>query len=878
MRHGHLSTLLFIALLSSVPPALAQQPTVISGTVTTRADGLSLPGAEVTLPDLGLSTTTDTAGSYTLTVPAERAQGQTVALQVRFPGLGPQSVRIRLAPGSISQDFALVLGFQEEITVGSRTPGVAAQQAVPVNIITSAEIKAVGFSETTQIIQALAPSFNFPRPTITDGTDTVRPATLRGLGPDQVLVLINGKRRHTSALVHVNGSIGRGSTGVDLNAIPPAAIEKIEILRDGAAAQYGSDAIAGVINIVLRSGALAPQLTYKIGQTSEGDGELNEVEGVYGFNLLGGSVLLTGTYRDRNRTNRAGPDPRAQGTDPGVASPNQPNHRWGDGDTNDAIVFADAQWPLAANRFLYAYGGFSRRLGNSAGFYRLAGDARNWKAIYPQGFLPQIEPDVVDGSAAGGVRGAARGWFYDASLVWGHNSFDFHVTNSLNASLGPTVPPNQTEFYAGSLLFDQLVANVDMSRLFDTDRIKRINVAFGAEVRREHYQILAGEPNSYLDGGRLSQLGTRAAPGAQVFPGFRPSNEVDRSRSSAAGYVDVEADVAPRVRAGAAGRFEHFTDFGSTADGKVTVRVEPVRQFVVRGAVSTGFRAPSLQQSYFNTVSTNFINVGGGLQPFEVGTFPVDSPIARALGARDLEPEQSLHYSGGVVIEPVEHLSITVDGYRVAIDDRVVFSGNFTGGAITAILQPFGATGARFFTNAINTRTTGVDVEAVYGVAVGTTGRLRLSGAYNHNRTRIVGEVSTPAPLAGLGNVLFDRVERRRIECAQPRDSFQLAGNATRGPVGILLRTHRYGEFCNFSSADPVTDQIFTPKWITDLDASYTVGGARFQVGVQNVFDIHPDENTAAGNNNFFGIQVYPSHSPFGMNGRFFYARVGYAF
>jgi iron complex outermembrane recepter protein len=873
-------TFLVLTLLALPTGLWAQtgREATIQGTVTTASDGLSLPGAEVSIPALQLLTTTDQAGAYVLRVPIAGERGRTVELRVNFPGLVSQSTRVSVSPGSEHRhDFAMVVGFQEEITVGSRAPGVAAQQAVPVDIITAAQIRASGFSETAQIIQAIAPSFNFPRPTITDGTDTVRPATLRGLGPDQVLVLINGKRRHTSSLVHVNGSIGRGSTGVDLNAIPPSAIERVEVLRDGAAAQYGSDAIAGVINIVLKSGRAPSGLGYKFGATTEGDGELHEVSGHYGVDLFGGGLMVAADYRDRNRTNRAGPDPRAQGTDPGVAPPPQPNHRWGDGDTNDLLVFANGEFPLgpAQTSFLYAFGGVSRRLANSAGFFRLASDARNWKSIYPQGFLPQIEPDVVDASALGGVRGAARGWVYDASLGYGRNSFDFHVVNSLNASLGPGIPPNQTEFYAGTLLYDQIVGTLDISRGVQLGVLENVNVAFGAEWRREAYGILAGEPNSYLDGGVPNQLGGRAAPGAQVFPGFRPSNEADVSRNSVSGYLDLEVDRTGWLRLGVAGRAERYSDFGGTANGKLTVRVQPAKPVVFRAAVSTGFRAPSLQQSWFSAVSTNFLNVDGTLVPFEVGTFPVENPVAQVLGARPLEPETSLNLSGGVVVQATDELQVSVDGYRIDIDDRIVFSGNFTGGRISELLAPFGANGARFFTNAIDTETTGMDVQAAYRVRLAGGDNVRLSAGYNRSETRIVRLLPTPPQLAGFENVLFDRIERRRIECGQPRGNVILSGRWDRHPLAASARTQRYGEFCSFTATETV-DQTYGAKWLTDFDVTYRFRQASLQVGIQNAFDVYPDENIAP--NSFNGIQVYPSHSPFGMNGRFVYARVGYSF
>lgn len=856
----------------------AQSPDVtITGQVTTRDDGLSLPGATVSIPALKLSTTTDGDGRYLLTVPAARLSGgdiDAVELRVTFTGLPTRVVRIKLTPGTMTQDFAIGLAFHEEVTVGSRMAGAAAERAVPVDIVTAEQIATTGASETNQIIQALAPSFNFPRPTITDGTDSVRPATLRGLGPDQVLVLINGKRRHIGALVHVNGSIGRGSTGVDLNAIPASVIQRIEILRDGAAAQYGSDAIAGVINIVLKSGVSPLTFSVKGGMTTHEDGELLDTSGSYGWTIAGGSLFAAVEYRDRRETNRAGPDPRDQVV-AGDAMRNavpQPNFHWGDSDARDVMTFVNAEFPLGTGgtNSWYAFGGVSRRTGSHGGFFRRSLQDTNWPQIYPLGYLPLIEPDIVDTSATAGVRGVRSGWFWDVSGQYGYNSFDFNVSDSLNVSLGPSIPPNQTEFYSGSLVFDQFVGNLDVSRQVDVGLVRPINAALGFEYRRENYEIIAGEPNSYLDGGHPNPFGGRAVPGAQVFPGFRPSNEVDTSRHSVAAYADVEGDVVEQVRIGLAGRVERYSDFGTTGDGKLTVRFQPDRRLVVRGAVSTGFRAPALGQSYFSAISTNFLPVGGELVPFEVGTFPVSSPQARVLGAEDLKPEQSIHYSGGIVLEPAERVEITADVYRVDIEDRIVISGNFTGGRISELLLPLGATGARFFTNAVDTWTRGVDVTAAYTHPLADRSRLRLSGAYNLNRNRVVRVSDTPPQLAGFEAVLFDRVERRRIECGQPRNNYRLTGELTGGRLGGILRASRYGEYCIVDRA--VVDQNYTPEWITDLEVTYQADRFIVGAGAQNLFDVFPDENVPANSN--LGIFPFPSHSPFGMNGRFVYTRL----
>jgi iron complex outermembrane receptor protein len=897
----------WLAVLFALFPAAldAQTPVTVSGTVTTRADSLSVPNATVLLVGSDVSVTTDSAGRYSIVIPPAFARAGKVQLRIEALGLPARIYDVELAADAPTTfDVALSLGFEETVTVGSRTRGAEAEKSVPVDVITQEEIASSGYAETAQVIQALAPSFNFPRPTITDGTDTVRPATLRGLGPDQVLVLVNGKRRHQSALVHLNGSIGRGSTGVDLNAIPVSAIERIEVLRDGAAAQYGSDAIAGVINIVLKGGAFAPTLSTKFGLSTgtftgnqcnpggttcaEGDdisfddGELFDLGGAWGVPLGQGSLMVSAAYRHHNRTNRASFDPRDQivAGDAGNNAVAQPNHRWGDPDTRDFMTMLNANVPLNAQetRFFYAFGGFSRRAANSAGFYRRGNDVRNWPQIYPLGFLPEIQPTVLDVSATAGVRGAWNQWAWDLSGEYGHNTFDFTVGNSLNVSLGPTIPPNKTEFDAGSLGLGQFVANADVSRGFPVDALSGpLNVAFGVEVRREQYSIEAGEPDSYDNGGVPNRTGGVAAIGAQVFPGFRPSNEVDESRGSVAGYVDLEGDVLEWLRLGLAGRTEHYSDFGNTFDGKLTVRVQPDRRFVARAAFSTGFRAPSLGQSFFSSTATNFINVPGqGLVPFESLTLPVNSPAAQVLGAQDLQPENSTHASGGVVITPVPGLDFTVDVYRVAIDDRIVLSGNFTGPSITALLAPFGANSARFFTNAIDTRTRGVDITANYRVALAGAGDIRLNASYNNTKTEIVGSIATPPQLAGFDQVLFDRIERRRIECGQPRDSVRLGADWRRNRWGADLNLARYGEFCSFT-ANPADDQIFPSRWLTDAEVSLRLSEQLlFAAGGQNLFNVFPGRNTAV--NSFFGIQTFPSHSPFGMNGRTLYGRLVLSF
>jgi iron complex outermembrane recepter protein len=889
-------------LLAGATPLQAQSRGTVAGTVTNAQTGAPMAGVNIQVLRTQLGTLTRADGTYRLELAAGPHE-----IRAGLIGFAPATQSVTVTAGqTVSRNFQLApsaVQLDELVAVGTRRADrTVANSPVPVDVIPAAVIANTGLTETSQIIQRLAPSVNFPRTSIADGTDHMRPVTLRGLAPDQVLVLINGKRRHNTALVHVNGTIGRGSTSVDLNAIPANSIERIEVLRDGASAQYGSDAIAGVVNIVLKSGA-QQSLSATVGriqstektnggaERSHRDGETVQVGGTLGTAIGDdGFVTVNGEFRDRQRTNRAYPDARPQffDGDPRTGQPPQLTSWQGDGDSRDVGGFFNAAYPLPNGLELYTFGGITYREGQAAGFFRRANDDRTVRSIYPDGFLPEITSEIWDLSGAGGARGTMAGWRWDASSVYGGNSFGFGVVNSANASLGGSSP---TSFEAGTIQFSQWTSNIDFSRELAVGLPAPVNVAFGAEFRLDRYEIEAGEPDSYRDGGARildgPNAGNQPALGSQVFPGFRPSDERSESRNNVAVYLDLESNLHESFLVNVAGRVERYSDFGSTADGKVAARFEPVRGYAVRGAVGTGFRAPSLAQSHFSATSTNFIVVNGVNTPFDIRTFPVESTGARLLGARPLKPEQSFNFSGGMSLEPTRGLVVTADYYAISIEDRIVLSGNFTQPAVRALFEAQGLTGVgggRFFTNAIDTKTRGLDVVANYGMLLGDAGTLRLTGGYNQSRTEVTRVSSTPPELSAFQETLFDRVERGRIESGQPRTSINFTVNhAVRG-FAVNLHNQRFGKVAALNSrADGTLDQTFAAKWITDLDLSYRLPQrVRLAVGANNLFDVYPDQwkdfdEGVSGALTTSGIYRFPGGvSPFGFNGRYVYTKVSY--
>ncbi|RNF32750.1 TonB-dependent receptor [Massilia aurea] len=788
-----------------------------------------------------------------------------------------------LAPVSAQETDS---NMSQVVVLGSRTQAkTALDTAVPVGLINSKDIQSAGTLELGKVLQDLDPSFNFTSTFVSDGTDIIRPATLRGLGPDQLLVLINGKRRHQQALVNVQQTIGRGSAGTDINAIPLSAIQSIEVLRDGAAAQYGSDAIAGVINIILKKGAGNGTLSASAGTTDEGDGDTYSASANRGFALGadGGYLNLSVEARKRDETNRAGPDTLR-------VDPPRVTQRLGDSNAKDYYLWLNSAIPTAGGE-LYAFGGASKRKGDSGGFFRPAEDSRNVPEIYPNGFLPNIVTTVQDASLAVGYRhDLPNGWNADASINHGRSQLKFHERNSINVSYWYENGESPTSADTGTLKFEQTTFNLDFKGPVNVLG-GELFVAAGFEWRRDNYEIEAGDPVSYQYGRTNNpaiiirdQNGGIAASGIQGFPGYTPSTAVDEGRHNTAYYLDLERKFGDSVTLGAAARHERYSDFGNTTIGKLSLRWDPSRTLGIRGSASTGFRAPGVQQKFYSSVSTN-LNAAGVLT--ETLTAREDSAVTRAFGIAPLQEETSKSASIGMILRPTQGFSLTADVYRTRIDDRIVFSSNIapesgpcptpTSCPIRNILDPLRVGQAQFFTNAIDTTTTGLDLVAQQTIK-GQGSTLVLSGQLGFNKTEVDDRHSQSPVLTGAQ--LFDDAQVTLIERGQPRKHHVVSADYTTGPWNLTARANYFGEVQGQGFTAPFV-QTWEAKWIVDLTGRYAFNkNLALSAGVNNLFDTYPtrwDPERAAPFPQMGFTHCWET-CPFGMNGRSAYVKADYTF
>lgn len=764
---------------------------------------------------------------------------------------------------------------EELVVTGTRAqPRSALESLSPVDVVNAQALSRQGNTELGAALAVTVPSIDFPRPSNTDGTDAIRPATLRGQGPDQTLVLLNGVRVHTSALVNLNGSVGRGSAAVDLNTIPTVAIDHVEVLRDGASALYGSDAIAGVLNVQLKQRDHGGGASVTVGQYDTSfdgfvggkrnihDGTTITWDAWQGLKLgSDGFLTISAELLHRDHTNRSDVDPRFN---LGVTS------RFGDGDVHQKTIYLNAGKPLADGWELYGWAGGQLRQTESAATFRTPIDAaRNIPSVYPNGFVPHIHTHNYDYNAGSQLKGDLAGWRSSFAVDYGWNELKYDTVNTINVSLGPTSPHS---FYAGKLIYGQLVGNADFSRDFDVGLAGPLNVAFGAEARRESFHIGQGEPESYSGGG------------AQGFPGFLPDNEVRVHRSNVGAYVALEGKVLDQLTLSGAVREEHYSDFGDNTSGKVSFRYEATPWLAFRGSAESGFRAPSLQQEYFTNTSSLFIN---GVQ-FDIGIFPATSQVAGALGGKALQPEKSKNYSLGTVIR-LGRLALTVDGYEIDVKNRIVLSENMPcdtspdGQVICNLVRPFNANAARFFINGVDTKTRGVDAVATYRFDPQDWGDLSITASGNINDFNVTKTPTSPPGLLPTPLNLFARQAVYRFERGTPKYKAALEGDWSLGPWGATGRVNYYGDVLSPGTlANSAADTHTGAHAVVDLEGRYTFRDHyTVAIGAENLFDEYPDQiplfnnattpPTALDNT---GAGPWSSFSPFGFNGRRIYARL----
>lgn len=859
--------------------------------------------------------------------------------------VGAFSTPARTWAQSASPSVGVPVSTVEEVVVtGSRFgPRIVTNSSTPVDSISSEELANTGGSDLQGQIKVTVPSFSTPRPTAAGANDFLTPPTLRGLSTGQILMLVNGKRRHTNAELNSNNQIGRGDVAYDFSAVPAAAISSVEVLRDGAAAQYGSDAISGVLNLQLdRSLGFSGRVRY--GVTNEGDGQDTQLSMAQGFAIgEGGFVRITGAYQDHQYTDRARPDTRQQyfGNNSGTlvlpsgnygsgvgltpsngtldsreSTFNRNNWLYGEPDYRNASVFFNSELPLTDDITAYAFGGYNRLDGVSYNFIRRAGQDETVRSIHPNGFRPEQHSRLENASLAIGLKGDdLAGFAWDLSSLYGASTDRLWVTNSNNASFGAASP---TSVFRGGAQFRQWTTNLDLTREIEMGSGSPLRLALGLEYRKEWYELRAGEPASYANGGVPildgPNAGNPAPVGIQSAVGVSPSDVIPGERDSRAIYAELEKDLGDRVQISAAVRYEDYSDFGNTTNYKLAGRFELADGFALRGSVGTGFRAPALAQSFYS--QSDFLFVSGQLLKTRI--ISVNDPVAALIGASPLKPEKSKNFSVGMVFDRGS-LTATVDLYRIELTDRIVISSNFQSAALTNFLATQGFSGiaaAAYLTNAVDTTTEGVDITARYRHDFGDAGTLTTTFATDFNRTTFDRIAPTPPAVAAFGITTppVDLTQQVRLARSTPKDKETLNFNWSRGNWSVNLTNTRYGEVAQVSltgrtpaqvaalipgydvelvpsapgSANRDIIQTFRADIITDIDVAYdltehfTLAG-----GVANLFDIYPEgqiassvASVAAGTNGAdnAGIFPYAYIAPYGVSGRFFYVKGTFRF
>ncbi|MEL6821965.1 MAG: TonB-dependent receptor [Calditrichota bacterium] len=862
-QRNHYLTLLIAMLFAT---SMVAQDVTLTGQVK-GADGSLLAGVNVVEEGTQNGTSTDSDGAFSFKVASLPTN-----LVFSYVGYANQVV-------SVTNDSYIYVTMIEDAiageavtTVGSRfRPRTSITSPVPIDNIQIRELEGTAQTSFDKMMHYTVPSFNSTQQTVSDATAHFDPADLRGLGPSRTLVLINGKRKNASSLVYINDTPGKGDVGVDMGSIPVGAIERIEVLRDGASAQYGSDAIAGVINVILSDETERTTVNAYSGITEEGDGFQ------FGGHLNSGTKLgengyinFTASFSDQEETNRAGEPGDDQlfgvdGSNPFIQANPDLGMIVGLPNLTNGNVYLNSAYKVNETDEIYAFGGLVYRSGVSYALYRtpywvpdpfnLLHDA----GTEYQGFHPTFDTNIFDASWSAGFRSSKAGWNYDMSYSFGTNTVDYNIGNTLNPALGAASP---TEFNAGGYEFTNNIINIDVSRQIN----EMVFASVGGEFRQENFVANAGEEASYAGGG------------AQSFPGLQPQNEVDANRTNVGAYVDLGVDLTPDFYIGGAARFENYSDFGNSTTFKVAARYkEPLNRFSVRASASTGFRAPSLHQINLSNIQTL---VSGGTVSNQ-GTFDNNSPVLRQLGVESLKEEESVNITFGIAARPTANLNVSADVFQIDVDDRIIFSSSIANSdpltTVGGILADNMITSLKFFINAVNTRTRGVDFVANY-----TMDALRVNAAASFYDHSIEGQINTPSVLAADGADIFDRKEQSRILSARPNQKIILGGSYNFNPVTVGVSGTYFGEVTWQHASDPTLDQTFSGKPIFDLNASYAINNqVSLSLLVNNVAGTYPDEIETGGDvvTDLGGRFRYPWEvNQFGFNGRVILGSANFSF
>jgi iron complex outermembrane receptor protein len=867
-------------------PVLAQTKTV-AGKVTGEKDE-PLAGATVSIKGKNKAVTTDNEGKFLI----NSEQGD--VLVITSVGYLSYEINITAETNYLVKLTGNAAGLGAVTVIGSRgKPRTDVNRPVPVDVISSKELENTGQTDLGQMAQFTSPSFNSAKNGINGVANFADPATLRGMSPDQSLVLVNGKRRHQFSAINNNVTVGKGTVVTDLNSIPSLAVERMEILRDGAAAQYGSDAIAGIMNLALKRNINSGTFKTQFGVTKEGDGGTAMAALNYGFGLgkKGSYFNFTLHYQYVGGTDRTDPytgifynstkriDDSIRNAR-GVWPTNKPAYvtKYGSNQTKAYQAFINMGYPMGKDWSLYSFGGFSKKDIKAYGFLRNArpGDANSNPAIFPDGYIPELPGETLDFSLFTGVnKKSATGWNIDLSTGYGLNYLDLFANNTTNPSMGAASP---TDFYVGRSTFGQSTTEATFSKSFDGAwGAKSINLAFGSQLRIDNFKLAEGDSASYK-AGPLAQSNNKA-PGSSGRPGIAPADKANESRTNIGMFIDIESDITEKFLIAIAGRYENYSDFGSNISGKLATRLNFTQNFAIRASINRGFRAPSLQQ-IFNSQTTSTVQAGVIRQTKQLRS---DDARLKQIGIDDPKPELSWNYNVGLTAKAGTKFLFTLDAYQIDVADRIIISEQLpVNSAIPALLVAFPATtGIRevtFFTNHINTRTKGIDFVTSFKHNFTPKSGLNASVAFTFNKTEITSQKATPAQLqAGATNPvkLIDTISISLIETSQPRNKVLGSIGWQTGKFTVTAKATYFGKVIAWEkpSGQPHRSQTYAGKTLVDVTAGYDIS-KRFSVtiGANNIFDTYPDKTFSNYASYASGQIPYTRNAnQFGFNGAYYY-------